>query len=657
MADNDIKAIIRVQADTSNATKGMKDLAGAIASAGDKAEKSGLSIVGMVKSASAGFGQFNQAIEGVNKVFDFLNKSLDTAINTTRQQNLEKMLPVGTVDRFREATDKMIGRQDVLRLSVKGLTGDFKLTNDEMQTVLQTSVALSQKTGEHADVIADKLLDALAKGVNKLDDYGIQLDKTNDRQFDVNAAMSKFKDIIAENPVDEQTKSLIQMKDAIAELTAAMSTMITEMAKWAASAFRYGREFSNYVGGVFTDNPNGEDVHYDHSGTATAFDIQNARNERRDSMFGFRAGERLIGRAKSLYAEGQKRDQSGYWNGMSEEDYAAQFGVGGWDQDMGWGDTKVGKWSTKQKLGRGKDTADYATIYQQQHKWDYLRGGGISGSLGVDQEQGVGQVRPLDVVIMGIGKEGSFTLLDRAGIESQGNLLSRGESGVLAGRGSHGLSSLRYGGESFAGGAMGGALLGQSTGGYDANDPSGSLSANITKKNFAAGGAFDAGMAGAVAGMEAMITGQRAVGKAIASASAQALKAKAVEWGVFALGELAWGIADSAMLLPTAAGHFAAAAKFGAAAAAAGLGAAALGALAGGGGGGGASGASGVSAGGGYASSGGGSARGGVGDTYIINMGDGFYGDSDKTAKAVATALRQATRQGQRQLYTSTFSG
>lgn len=649
MADNDIKAIIRVQADTSNATKGMKELAGAIASAGDKAEKSGVSIVGMVKSAAAGFGTFNQAIEGVNKVFDFMNKSIDTAINSTRQQNLEKMLPVGTVDKFREATDKMIGRQDVLRLSVKGLTGDFKLSNAEMQTVLQTSVALSQKTGEHADVIADKLLDALAKGVNKLDDFGISLEKTNDRQFDVNAAMSKFKDIIAENPVDEQTKSLMQMKDAIAELTAAMSAMITQMAKWAASAFRYGREFSNYVGDLFAPDIDDPETF------GTAFDKQNTRNKRRDSMFGYRAGERLIGRAKAMYAEGQKRDQSGYWQGMSEEDYAAQFGVEGWGQDTDWGDTKLGKWSTKQKLGRKGTPTDYALAYQQQHKWDYLAGGSISGRLGVDQDQGVGQVRPLDVVIMGIGKEGSFTLLDRAGIESQGNLLSGDQAGALAGRGSRGLASLRYGGESFHGGAMGASLIGQSTGGYDPNDPTGSLSASITKKNFAAGGAFDAGMAGAIAGMDAMITGQQAVGKAIANASAQALKAKAVEWGVFALGELAWGIADSAMLLPTAAGHFAAAAKFGAAAAAAGLGAAALGALAGGGGG--QSGASGVSAGGGYASGPGGSAARSGGDTYVINMGDGFYGDSEKTAKAVAQAVRQATRQGQRQLYSSNFSG
>lgn len=653
MADNDIKAIIRVQADTSNATKGMKDLAGAIASAGDKAEKSGISIVGMVKSAAAGFGTFNQAIEGVNKVFDFLNKSLDTAINTTRQQNLEKMLPVGTVDKFRDATDKMIGRQDVLRLSVKGLTGDFKLSNAEMQTVLQTSVALSQKTGEHADVIADKLLDALAKGVNKLDDFGISLEKTNDRQFDVNAAMSKFKDIIAENPVDEQTKSLMAMKDAIAELTAAMSTMITEMAKWAASAFRYAREFSNYVGDLFAPDIGDPETY------GTAFDKQNKRNARRDSMFGYRAGEQLIARAQGMYAEGQKRDQSGYWNGMSEEDYAAQFGVQGWGQDTEWGDTKLGKWSTKQKLGRkGGPGPDGALLYQQQHKWDYLAGGTYQGSIGGDQGYGVGQVGALNVVIMGIGAPGKgLTFLDRDAIGSTGNLLSHSEYAGLASRGGRGLERLRGEGETFRGGAFGGSLASAAMSGYDHDDPSGSLSASINKQHgFAAGGAFDAGMAGAVAGMEAMINGQRAVGKAIASASAQALKAKAVEWGVFALGELAWGIADSAMLLPTAAGHFAAAAKFGAAAAAAGLGAAALGALAGGGGGGG-GGSSGLSAGGGYASGTGGHAARSAGDTYIINMGDGFYGDEEKTSKAVAQAVRQATRTGQRQLYSSSFSG
>lgn len=645
MADLDVKSVIRVSADTSNASRGMKELANTIASAGDKADKAGFSITGMIKSVATGLGTFNQAFEGVNKIFDTLNKGLDTAINQQRMANLEKMLPVGTVDKFREATDKMIGRQDVLRLSVKGLTGDFKLSNEEMETVLKTSVALSQKTGEHADVIADKLLDALAKGVNKLDDYGISLDKTGDRQYDVNAAMSKFKDIIAENPVDEQTKSLMQMKDAIQELTAAMADMIAQLAKWGASAFRYGREFINYSRDLLGDT--------DTSGTA--FEKQAAREANRNSMYGYRAAQGLLARARGYYAEGQRRDQTPYFQGLSDEDYANSFG-------LSTDGTLVDRYGTVgHKYEARKDTTDYATVYQLEHKYDYLRGGSIQGPLGIDQGQGVGQVRPLDVVIMGIGKQGSFTLLDRAGIAARGDLLSGDDTGALLGYGSRsGLGRLRQGGTSFQGGAGGDILNSQRQGtfaGYDPNDPTGSLSGAITKQNRWAGGAFDAGMAGALAGVEAMVNGQRSVGRAVAAASAQALRAKAIEWGVFAVGELAWGISDAAHLAPTAAAHFAAAAKFGAAATAAGLGAAALGALASSGGGGG-GGGSGISAGGGYASpAGSGQAYGGGGQTVVINMGDGFYGDSEKTAKAVAQAVRQASRQGQRTQFSSTFSG
>jgi hypothetical protein len=650
MADDNVKVVITVDGNTADAVRAMGKLQTALDDTGKKAEKTGLSITGMIKGAASGFATFNQAAEGVGKVFDFLGKSIDTAIDQQRQANLEKLLPTGSVDRFREATDKMISRQDVLRLSVKGLTGDFKINNEQMQTVLQTAVALSQKTGESADVIGDKLLDALAKGVNKLDDFGINLEKTGDRQADVNAAMSKFKDIIAENPVDEQTKSLMEMKDAINELTVALSGLIAEFAKGAAAAYRYSREGANYLGDIYDRFAEGSYVGKGYDVTSNAVERMTAKQKNREGIFGYTAGVNAIKGLKGTYAEGKKRDQSDYFQGLSEEDYATSLGF----QTEG---NLVDKYGTVgHKYEAKKDNYNYALGAELERRRNRIPGGrSYEGDLmgGAGAGDTIGTVNPLAVVIMGVGAKGrGLDMFSSAGLATLGDVVTRDQYAGLARKGSTGWrSQLGQAGTGFqAGSGESAALAGQGMGGYNPSDPVGSFSGAMHKKyGEIGGGAADAGMAGMLAGVEAMITGQQAVGKAIASASATALKAKAVEWGAFAVGELAWGLADLAFGSPTSAMHFASAAKFGAAAAAAGIGAAAIGSLAGGGGGGG--GAHGA-AGGGYASPTGARTGGPASsDTIVINMGDGFYGE------AVAQGVRAGKRRGARDDYSATYSG
>jgi hypothetical protein len=658
MADTTVKAVIEVQAKTDQASRAMKELGNAIAETGAKSRSTGQSIVDFGKGVVDGLGKFNQAFEGAKKIYEGLNKAMDIALDQQRQVQMEKLLPAGTVDKYRQSVENLITRQDVLRLSVKGLTGDFKLTNSQMETVLKTSIALQQKGFGPAAENAEKLLDALAKGVNKLDDFGINLEKTNDRQADVNAAMAKFRDIIAENPVDAQTKSLMQMKDAIHELTVALSELIAAMARWGANAFRYTREGVNYArdiydrwfGDQFEDNP-------EFKPGMTAIERMQARQDRRDTLFGYRAGQQLLGRARGAIKTG--REDQAYWQGLSEEEYARTYGI-----ETGEGFRNlVDRYGTIGHKAKKGGTTDYAYLAEASRRDPLYRArfnAGYEGDLGGYASSGVGGVNPLAVVVMGIGAPGKgLNVFEMAAVGAKGDLLTRQQYEALATRGATGLNQLRYGGQSFGpGSAESEALLGQSRGGYDPSNPLASFSAMAGEKvGFGAQGAFDAGTAGMLAGIDALVSGQEAVGKSIAKASATALKAKAVEWGAFAIGELAWGIAESAVFSPTAAGHFAAAAKFGVAAAAAGLGASALGSLAGGGGGGGAGNYG--AAGGGYASpTGGGPSKGGGGDTFVINLGDGFYGDHAALADAVANGVRQGKRRGARSDdYSVNYSG
>ena len=175
----------------------------------------------------------------------------------------------------------------------------------------------------------------------------------------------------------------------------------------------------------------------------------------------------------------------------------------------------------------------------------------------------------------------------------------------------------------------------------------------LADETTAAGAAFSVFNDAFAAGVMAAIDGSESIAKAAARAGAARLKALAVEYSVRAIGEGAFALSSLAFGdAKGAASHGASAGKFALAAAAAGVGSAALGALSSGGGG-----AASAPAGGGYASPTGGSRSGSGGDTYIINLGDGFVGEPQKLAEMISRAVRQSQRQGGRDSFATTFSG
>lgn len=600
MADIQSKVVVSVYAQTNDAVREINKAQEALKGLGDQGSKTHGGLGGFIKDVTEGLGKFNLAVGGVRAAFDVLNGALDTALSQQRRAAMEKMLPSGAVDRFREATDKLISRQDVLRLSVKGLSGDFKLTESEMTTVLKAAVALEQKGFGPAAETADKLLEALAQGVNKLDDFGINLEKTNNRQADVNAAMSKFRDLIAETPVDEQTKSLMQLKDALVGIGEAVAYMIAEAVKAAAWL---AKAPGNYM-----------------SGSKTVQTMQSSKDRQKAEM-----ARRVAEANPNLYTP----EQWAYLTGLGEQAEAYQ-GPG----YVARGVAAVSPWLVPMQ-GPANAPTDADTIARM--KWESSQKGAIPVVV-VDIRGGVAGK---------YGTEGIDTLGAYQTPERTGGGYAVGSAGGIdvagLGRRTPGLGGLQFGGEGFVG-SQDLADLGTRKFGY-----SDFQQATI-------GGGIDAGTAGMMAGIEAIIEGQGAVGSAIAKASQQALKAKAIEWGAFAIGEGAWALADLAMgNVAGATAHGAAAAKFAIAAAAAGVGAGALGMLSGGGG----AGASG-SAGGGYAGrpSGPREAQQG-GGTIIINIGDGFVGSPRELAEQVGQAVRDSERRGGRSNsnYSARYSG
>lgn len=154
-------------------------------------------------------------------------------------------------------------------------------------------------------------------------------------------------------------------------------------------------------------------------------------------------------------------------------------------------------------------------------------------------------------------------------------------------------------------------------------------------------GAVNAFSDAMAAGVDAAISGERSIGKAMMSAAASALRSRAVQASVEALWETAKGISGVANGNPGAAAHFAAAGKYAAVAALAGAGAAALGHAVGGmGGGGSGAGASAPAASAPRASA----SEQGI--NVVINIGHGFVGSEKDLGDTVSRAVDQARRNG-----------
>lgn len=604
MADTTSKAVINVDANTASAVTEVLKLAKAMKSLSDAADetKKKNSFSQFVDQATVGLGKFNLAVGGVKATFDLLNGALQMAGERAREATMEKLLPSGTVDKFRDATDKLIGRQDVLRLSVKGMTGDFALNSAQMEKVLKTSVALQERGFGPAAQVAEKLIEALGeKGVDKLDDFGIALEKTGDKLADNNKAYAEFDKLITGTDVSEETKRIAQLSAVLEEFGRAVKSVVSVAVQGFVSIGEtIGETAAEWA--LQQVGLTGQEFHGMRDMTPEERAARIARGEAEKA-----AREARLAPMRQANAEALKNWVSSYYT--SDKDKKALGG--GYDsQALEYLEEDVRK---KRKPGKWVDPREY----------------GVKGGVIIPGEEGLGY----GALPGGLAPTASFGSAGYGGVGS-GMLNQAGNWNRLAGEGA---------------GANGGF-------GTQAKpaEQAAAFMAQLTDRATMAGGAFGVFTDSFGAAVSAAVDGSESMGKAFAKASAAGLKALAVEYAVRAIGEGAWALSSLAFNdYKGAAAHGLSAAKFAAAAAAAGIGSAALGALAGGGGGG--AGA----AGGGFANAGTGGGGGGRGEaqTIVVNLGDGFYGDSDKVAEAVARGVRQGNRRGARDTYSTKFSG
>jgi len=599
---------LKVKADVDNARDGLDRL-------NKKLDELGKNLQKQFKSAGEMAERFNALGEAGKRVVEVFQQSLELAHFSAEMKNLEKNIPVKTLEMMQVATEGAVKKLDLMKFGMRALHGELRLTEAGLNTVLKAANTLSDQGFGETQAIAERLLDSLRKGSSKeLKEFAIGLKDTDDKGQNVNKMLAKFRDLAdMEVNVDPQLKKIERLQTSFGNLMDSMK--------------RSAGDALNYIGNA----------------TATTTTIM---AKMQDAMIGrdreLEALQAKYGRILDAADKATGRTQGGLWEAFRSGDRAK---LAGWNDNA-----SIGDLLTMSSKGKGPPL----TLVQRAAQAglsvsDFMEKSGPKGPLMEGKHEAAGgHPRSSDVAdlssILGraggdiryslglrFGDEdtvsGPLSFLDLSpdalsGLKHERDVATQ-QARTLA------LASAQQTGSSIIG-AAGQSILGAFGQAKDQNySPEfaamaerkealsklgGRLQGGLTdeKGDFnAAGTGFKLLQDATTAAVTAAIEGNGKILQAVKKAVAGTLKALAIEATTRALFNSAMGVGALFLDPPAAAGYFKSAAMFGIAAVAAGAGAAALG-----GGGEGASGS--ASGGSGYSSAsnfstGGGSGGGGSG--------------------------------------------
>jgi hypothetical protein len=518
VSDQDVK--VKVTADASQATAEMGKLKKGVDDAGTAAKKAGGGFTDFAGALGKGLVVINQGLELANKAMDGFKKAFDMAEQATSLRRLEESLPTNALKRIDAAFGGAASKADALKLASKGLRGDFALTVPQMEDIARAAEAAARRGFGPAAENATKMLKAFQEGnIEKLDDFGIKLEKTGIHAVDVANGMAKIRDLARDTgPIDAQTASIREMGRGFEDLKGAIKGVIVEVVNGVTKVYEKMKE-----GGFLADL----------SGVGGAIDYVRMQKAKAELFLGPKAAMNEAERIAQ--ARQQERD-------------AAMRGRMGHMGSAGLTGGQSGKGT--RGAGRGFDLADEGYTDFGTHvatgnvdlDMTGLHGGAATGDWAGPSRPGTG------------GGKSNQLIDDLVGLGMPPGVAAR-LNAVLASSGEAGPASV-----------------------YSKDNPLSSFFDSVTQKSQIAGEALAAFGGAAISAFAAALDGSKSFGDAMKEASAAALRSLAVEWAARALGEVAWGFSALAnpLTAATAPGHFAAAAKWGAAAAAAGAGSALL---------------------------------------------------------------------------------
>lgn len=548
--------------------------------------------IGKSLKTLTGLGIFEVLKEGVEGVVEGLEKMKELAEFGAELDNLAKHVPVERLEMMQEATEHTVDKLTLMKFAMKALSGESGLTERGLGLVMTAAQRLHDEGFGPTIEIAGKLEQVLVTGRTRgLAEYNIALGHVKAGAEGTAAAIEALKRVNEEEVyVDPGLKAIERLSAATRDWVTGFKHDIGEVFKW----------FAETVMG-WADRLNDQ-----RSNQATASAVnQHTVTPQQAAAITFR---RIYGH--------------GFNPGDTE-----RFDIGNLQQEAFVFDSLNRSYATQQsqedvsRVTTEANRAAFAAILQGGMIKLQQSGGYVRKSPGYSS--GAKEYGYLDQLKFDLGYNSKWEL---GPSELQRGLNDNDQWQLRTTEASEGPSQFS---DMFTQGLK---TLEE----YSAQRKE--FDAQMKDRTSLLGGSFDLMSQGLSAAVEAAITGSDSIGRAFMKASAQALKAIALEAGAKALFATAEGLFFDNPEALAAAGFYTAAAL------AAGAGAAILGSLGGGSGGSSSAGSPHTAAGGGLVANSNAGPR--QVAPIIIQIGDGFVGKPDELGKAIADQLNAAQKTG-----------
>lgn len=549
-----------------------------------------------------GLDHLNGALELVKKGVEVFKEAGELAHFAAEMRNLQQNVPVERLKMMQEATEGAVDKVTLMRVSMKALTGDFHLTEAGLNVVLKAANTLSDEGfGETIDVF-EKLRHSLESGrTRELKELGIQIEESTDKHKLLNEQLEKFKELAEkEVHVDAGLKAIERSRTAWADL-------VTDVKEKLGNLVDLMEQQAVRLLGVLLTSRQAVDA-------KATFGYAQKQARAMVPMALPQPGETAPEALQDPENQNQVNAAAAYWIYYAKALAAAQSALVPINarEDLQ-KDIKSGALMRGLMQGFGPLTVGTPA-------------GSDSGPKGPDDFQQLMQIYKSDLDYNTKWQLGPSALQkglnDNDNWQLQTSEAPEGPS-QFSDIFSEGLQSLQE---------------------FSAQRKE--FEAQMKDRTSLLGGAFDAMSSGLAASVDAAITGSDSIGRAFMKASAQALKAIALEAGAKALFATAEGLFFANPQALSAAGFYYAAA------AAAGIGAAALGAASGAFSSG-SSGSPSSAAGGGALSSGSNVANSNQGQNQTFYIVDSFVGRPDELGKALTGKINAATKTGRSKIIPS----
>lgn len=602
------QGVQKLAKEVNTATKGMEEskkavdrMAKGLEEAGKQAEK-----LGGASTWSSAVTGANQFLEILSKVGAVINEGVELAHFASEVENLGKRVPVERLRMMQEATEGAVSKIDLMKFSMRAMAGEAALTEKGLNKILRAANTLSDEGFGDTMEIANRLDEALRKGVSKgLRDLGVELVDTKDKTANVNKMLEKFTELAnKEVNVEPQLKAVERLQARIKDWTNDWKKDIGDiLAMLAVGLEAYAER---------------EEAKRNEGNTQ-----RNVVSHRQEALTSANKAFRLTHGGRGFNPSGDSDD----WDIARQQKEAGEFRALFLQalQQQAASDVQRSNQTQLLLVALGLNAANTA------------KAAGYGKDITNPPKSAPGPVKPNNWLAPYF-ERGAMEL--NAAMVRGADMLPGWLDRVPM---QYGQSANERIADNFFGGAAQGGLD-TIAGSEKLNKFGAALNDNTT----ALGGTFNALTSGMAAAVEAAVSGSESIGAAFKKASAMALKSLAIESTVRAAYEIAMGLA--AIAIPgaqvSAGAHFAAAAQYALVAALAGAGSAALG--------GGNTGAGRASAGGSPSTAAGGgglrdhrldqssSGSGGI----VIYVGDGFVGKPAELAGEIENKLRGGARSG-----------